>query len=43
MLEFISDTGSIETKAGNVVLKKKSPLFTNESIEGEITFHSQYQ
>ena len=38
MLEFISDSESIETKAGNVVLKKKSPLFTNESIEGEITF-----
>jgi hypothetical protein len=39
MLEFISsDSGKIETKAGNIVLKKKSPLFGNESIEGEITF-----
>lgn len=38
MLEFIaSDNGKIETKAGNVVLNKKSPLFGTESIEGEIT------
>lgn len=38
MLEFISDIGAIETKAGDVLLKKKSPLFSSDSIEGELTF-----
>lgn len=38
-LEFIAqDKGKIEIKAGNVLLKKKNPLFSNESIEGETTF-----
>lgn len=40
MLEFKSDIGSITTKAGSFILKRKSPLFSNESIEGDITFPS---
>jgi hypothetical protein len=37
MLEFIAQDGKIETKAGNVQLTMRSPYFSNEAIEGDIT------
>ncbi|MBN2747426.1 MAG: hypothetical protein JXR34_11930 [Bacteroidales bacterium] len=40
MLEFKSDIGSITIKAGSFILKRKSPLFSNESIEGDIILPS---